>query len=170
MNRQLELYKDNYLLLPNLRHPEIPEKILYDNSVFVRKQEFHITLLSLGKIADEVNSIVRDNQKTKILKNIENFLEKTPLDKYSITDEFRLVEKGAQKTIIVMAEVRNFEKLLDNLSEEYGTIVRKPPLHITLYTLPFDKIGVPILDSADLNKLTRPIDLKSLESFHKLTT
>jgi hypothetical protein len=115
-----------------------------------RKREFHLTALAgrlLSGIADaEWEAVVRVAS-GRILGPIR------------VGDEFRRVrgpEQSELETIVVMAECRGLEALIDDLAHALGRPLPIPPAHVTLYsTDPAEGIG--LTDQQELAERAPPL-------------
>lgn len=159
----LNEYGSGYLQLINLSLGKLPETIELEGEELIIKNEFHISLVWVGKLSEMVDKQNKEKIKKEMIEDFERFTEKYSLKDYELTKELRLVRKGSQKTIIVMAKVPHLKTFFDQLSLKYGLELPYQPTHITLYTLPTDKIGIGILSEEELNDFSEPIDISAIQ-------
>lgn len=140
--------------------PGLPEAIDVLGEHWVRKSEFHVTLIGPGqKLEEDLKK--RDpslsNRKAKVLVN--QVIDRT-LDGKSFRvipqDEFRIAQENDRKTIVRMCNIEGAEVFFEQLSEGFGFPIEVPPTHITLYTL---KNGWPIgiYNRQRLDEITRKL-------------
>ena len=146
------------LLIPNL-----PRKVSLDNSIFVLKSEFHATVLPIIKIKEK-NKIFDTKFDDFIIDYFCRYVENRPIEFIKYTGEFRIASKRDKKTIIAMCELSNLPDLYKMINEKYNLKLEVPPAHVTMYTL-YNKLGIFIIDSDDINKMTKSVKIPELESF-----
>ena len=159
----LNTYGDGYLQLINLKLGELPKTIEVEGDKMIIKNEFHISLVWIGRLSKMVDERNKDKIKLEMIEEFERFTENNSLIDYKLTGELRLVKKDGLKTVIAMAEVPNLNIFLEKLSEKYGVKLPVQPTHITLYTLPEDKIGIGILSEEELQKYSTEIDIPEFQ-------
>lgn len=161
----LNEYGDGYIQLINLNLEKLPKTLkVEENNMMIVKFEFHISLVWVGKLSKMVYPKNKDKIKKEMIAEFEKFTEEYSLENYKLTKELRLVKKGDRKTIIVMAKVPNLDIFFDKLSQKYDIKLPLQPTHITLYTLPTDKIGIGILSDEELQKYSKPINIPELQT------
>lgn len=153
-----------YIRLENLQLPKLPESIEVDGEKLVIKPEFHISLVWVGRLKDMVDEADKEKVKRGMIEEFENFVKEHPLDEYELTNDLRFVRQAEQKSVIVMADMPNLKLFFERLSHKYGVELPLQPAHITLYTLPSDKIGIGIFSQEELTDKTVPIDLPEIKS------
>lgn len=158
----LNQYGGGYLQLVDLNLGKLPQRITVEDDEMTIKNEFHISLVWASRLSEMVDKQNKDKIKAEMIEDFEKFTEEYSLEDYELAKELRLVKKGNQKTIIAMAEVPNLDIFFKKLSQKYGVKLPLQPTHITLYTLPTDKIGIGILSNEELQKYSKPIDVPSL--------
>jgi hypothetical protein len=159
---KLTEYGDGYITLVDLNPGELPEKIKVGKDTLLRKEEFHISLVWIGRLSEMVDKRKKKKIKEEMIKEFEKFTKEHSLEDYILTKELRLVKQGGQKTVIVMANMPNIDLFFENLSRKYGVNLPVQPTHITLYTSPSDRIGIGILSYGELSAISEPIDIPEL--------
>lgn len=154
----------DYIRLEDLRLEGLPKTLDVDGNEMVRKPEFHISLVWVGRLAAMVDEQNADEVEAEMIREFEDFTLHSPLEEYELNGELRKVEKGNQKTIIAMARVANLGAFFERLNQKYGTDLPVQPAHITLYTLPEDQVGIGILSEEELQEWSEPVDIPQLGS------
>ncbi|HET7673836.1 MAG TPA: hypothetical protein VFK11_04990 [Candidatus Saccharimonadales bacterium] len=158
-----------YIRLEDLKLGELPKNIKVDGSELVIKQEFHISLVWVGRLKEMVNEPDKEKIKKEMIAEFEQFTKEHPMTDFDLTKELRLVNKEGRKSVIAMAEVPGIEAFFERLSRKYDVNLPVQPTHITLYTLPTDKIGIGILSYGELDAYTEPIDFPEIQDILKKT-
>lgn len=161
-------FENRFLSLKDLSLGELPAELEFEGDRYLIKPEFHITLLAAGQIADMVGGDL-EKMKSQIVKDFEEFTESFDLDNYELTDELRLCDVGGNKTVIVMVKLQGIEKLFEYLSGKYSINLPVQPTHITLYTLPTDTFGIPILSYEELERISKLINIPEIIEKLQLT-
>ncbi len=152
------------MTLRDLELPELPETLEAAGESFVRKPEFHITLLNFAHWADATDKGRAGELRTQMVEEFYRFVGSQPLTDYELTGELRLVEAGEDnKTVVAMAAVRGIDELFGALSAKLGVDIPVQPTHITLYTLPADRFGIAINSYEELEKISQPIELPAIQ-------
>lgn len=165
MKAPYDLYENGfeYIRLENLKLGNLPKKLKVADDELVLKPEFHISLVWVGRLSEMVDAQNKEKIQDEMIKAFDQFTEEYLLRNYEFTEELRLVKKGNQKTIIAMAEVPNLDIFFEGLRQKYEVEFPLQPTHITLYTLPTDKIGIGILSHNELEKYSEPIDIPGIK-------
>lgn len=143
--------------------PNLPEAIDALGEHWIRKGEFHVTLIGSGlKLEDRLRERNPDLSHKKAGRLINLVLGETLAGKsFKVIpqDELRIAQEKDRKTIVRMCSVEGTKDFFSELSRSLGLEIEAPPTHITLYTL---RNGWPIgiynrqrLDEVT-RKLTRP--------------
>lgn len=166
MNLPYDYFENGYgyIRLENLQLEPLPDRLKMDGSELVIKPEFHISLVWVGRLKDMVNEPDKEKVKREMIGEFEEFVKEYPLDDYELTKELRLVRFEDRKSVIAMAEVPNIDRFFERLSRKYDVNLPFQPTHITLYTLPTDKIGIGLLSYGELDAYTEPIDLPEIQA------
>lgn len=155
-------YKNKFITLANLSIRDISESLELAGERFIVKSEFHITLLAVRQIAEIIDPQNVEKLQLEIVQDFYTFVEKNPLVDYELLSDVRLVTAGDNKTVIVMTKLKGIEDLFTLLEEKYRTALPAQPTHITLYTLPSDTFGIPILSYEELESISSSIDVPEL--------
>jgi len=125
----------SYITLADLTLGDLPEKLKFEGNELQIKSEFHISLVWGEKIAEMVDESRIDEIISEIISEFLKFNDKKPIVEYELLSEIRFLERGDQKTLIVMAKVKNLEEFFVLLRTKYQKNIPIQPTHITLYTL-----------------------------------
>lgn len=153
-----------YIRLEDIQLSKLPESIVVEGDRFVIKPEFHISLVWVGRLMELIDDEDKNKVKTEMISEFDKFSEEYSLKDFEIISELRLVKQGEQKSIIVRARVPNLDVFFTRLSQKYGVEFPVQPAHITLYTLPTDKIGIGILSQEELQEKSEAIDIPEIQS------
>lgn len=99
---------------------------------------------------------------TEIVKEFKDFLVGNKLEEFKLTNQFRFVRRGEEKTVIVMCDLMGAPDFFDKLRQKYGKPIPTQPFHITLYTLN-SKYGIGVLSEEVLNETSKLIELPELK-------
>lgn len=155
--------QNKFITLANLSVSNIPEKLKFRGDEFIVKSEFHITLLAVRQIAEIIDPANTEKLQLEIVQDFYQFVDVFPLTNYELQDEVRLVTVGNNKTIVKMAKLEGIEKLFNMLEKKYQKKLPVQPTHVTLYTLPTDTFGIPILSYEQLENISIPVTDIGLE-------
>lgn len=157
-------FENRFITLAGLELPgELPEALEAAGNTFVRKPEFHITLLPVERTAARIDEGRVEELRPQIADEFYQFVGNQPLTEYELIDDLRLVEASeTNKTIIVLAALKGIDELFSTLSSKHGVEIPIQPIHITLYTLPQDRIGIPINSYEELERMSQPIELPEI--------
>ena len=139
---------------------DIPAEIVADDVRFVKKKDFHVSLVCIGEIARKKELDFYDLER-KLLTEFIDYTNSNEIEYLGIKKDYMFVEQGDLKTIIVMCEFSGLEKYFEIVNAKYSLNLEYPPLHITLYVLP-EKWGIFISDSNDILNFTKSLNLKIL--------
>lgn len=156
-------YDDGYVGLPNLQIGVLPERITVEGDELVMKDEFHISLLGIKRIAPMIRPDNEDEGRRELLDKFNQIVKDVPLNKYEILPELRVVQRGDRKTLVVMAKVPGIEELFDRLRSTYPNIdIPTQQTHITLYTLP-ESMAIGLISAEDVEKLSHKVQVLEVE-------
>lgn len=140
--------------------PALPEAIDVLGEHWVRKSEFHVTLIGPGQklevdLKSRDPSLSKRNAKALVKDAIDKTLEGKSF-RVVAQDELRIAQDKDRKTIVRMCQVEGVDDFFTDLSQRLGFPVEVPPTHITLYTL---RNGWPIgiYNDEQLRKTTRKL-------------
>ncbi len=156
-------HKDYSIVLGNLRLPDLPKELEAGDDRFIIKEEFHVTLINLERNAKIVGHGDIQSQKAELINAFYDFVSKSPLTRYELTDDLRLVDVNGNKTIVILVKLEGINDFFAWLSKKYDMKLPIQPTHITLYTLPTDTFGIPIDSYQELAKISEPIDLPEIK-------
>lgn len=134
---------------------DLPEKIEVEGHTLALRNDFHITLVAVGKVIEKHQVTIPDFLE-KIVADFCEFVQKNPVDLLRFRDEFRFVSQNERRTVVVMCDVVNIDQFFDLLNVRYNLKLQHPPTHVTLYTLQPD-VGIFMTDSDDMTHLSKVI-------------
>lgn len=140
-----------------------PTEIVREGTRLMKKDEFHVTLLYVR------NASVLANVSAEELKSFFNsFADMHSIQLRSFVDDFRYVEKGDKRTIVVRCVVSNLENLFAALNNTYRINMPTQPAHVTLYTLQKNVgIHIPSIEAMEqLPKISLPVLDEALMRVH----
>jgi hypothetical protein len=140
----------------------LPDSIHIEGLTLKLKSEFHITLVSSGRIAQLLDPGRAVELEAEIAQAFQSFIQKQPLENYEVFHSFRFVQRGDRKTIIAMASVDHLEDFFTELREKYQKDIPSQPTHTTLYTLQPDQ-AIGLLSDNELATDSKPIEVAGLE-------
>lgn len=150
---QLDLTADGF---------NLPETMNFLGDHWVRKAEFHVTILrSKKEIARELKGInppeaLSNNEAERKVNGSINDISEGKSFKVKLGNEIRVIQDGDRKTIVRMVEVEGIDNFLQGLGEKLGFPIEKTPTHVTLYTLENGK-SIGISNEADLKRMTQEL-------------
>lgn len=135
--------------------PGLPDTITAAGHTLKKRPEFHVSLVCTGQIRTR-HRLTDEHFTEEIVRAFCDYVERHSVVFVRFRDEFRFVELGEQKTVVVMVEVSNLEGFFDYMNEAYGLRMEYPQTHVTLYTLDGEP-GIFLIDSGDIKERTRII-------------
>lgn len=145
---------------------QIPNALDVLGEDWVRKDEFHVTLVGSGqRIAEHLIG-----QDSSLSKRGSSRLAGTLLDetlkgrsfRVLPQNEIRVVQDGDRKTIVRMCHVEGMGEFFEAVSAKVGARIEPPPAHITLYTLQNRK-AIGIYNKERLAKVTIPLPAEQIQ-------
>lgn len=133
----------------------LPESVEVNGELLQKKSKFHACLIS-HYILRERFDIKIANFAEKVTQEFCEYIQERPIELVGLRDEFRYVEKGDKRSVIVMCEMRNLDEFFDNIKQKFMIQLDYQPTHITLYTLGLDQ-GIFLVDKQDMRDLTTVI-------------
>ncbi len=117
------------------------------------KEEHHVTALDPPWLAERLG-----HDLDEVWAAVVATLAEVEAGAVALTGELRRVERGDERTLVVMAAVAGFDDLHAELGGRLGATLAPPPAHVTLYTDPPGGPGIGLHDAAELAALSRPLD------------
>jgi hypothetical protein len=169
MKYQYRLYDYSSVFLADIPLTGLPEEVTINGQQLFVKDEFHITLVSIRYLAEQIQATNQESVLHQLIEEFETFTEKTSLEKYTISNDFRFVQDKGRTTVIVMAEVLNLDKFFERLNQKFSIKLPKQPTHVTLYRYPKDFIGIGIPSAEVLANIANPLEITDMSYFKTLT-
>lgn len=139
---------EGYIYLP-VKITNLPNTITISGDILGIKNEFHVSLVNTKRLAYE-------NIEEKVINYFCDFTSKNEVSFLKYRDEFRLVKRGWELSIIVMCDISNLELFFKEMEKDVGIKADLQPTHVTLYTLkPSTGIGVSSQSELRLTKLIK---------------
>ncbi len=141
----------------------LPASIAANGELLAKKDEFHITAVNVKALAGLVDGTDTERIMAEIVEDFKNFIKTKPLDEFRLTDQLRFVQRGEEKTVVVLCDLPGAEDFFNELREKYKKPLPTQPFHITLYMVN-SKFGIGILSDEILDKISEPIELPELKN------
>ena len=140
------------IMLP-VEIPDLPESVECEGVHMVKRTEFHVSLVCMGEILKK-HSISNEHFKEEVIEDFCAHIAQNSVTLARFRDEFRYMEYGEKKSLVVMVDVLNLDSFFDHLNEKYTLTLEHPQTHITLYT-ENGGTGIYLTDSDDLKERTQ---------------
>lgn len=134
---------------------DLPGEIVINGNKLLLKSSFHVSLVCINEILKKYE-VKTPNFKDSVVKDFCEFIRDHDIDIIKYENKFNYAEKGELKTVVVFCGVSNIDKFFQFLNKKYNLNLEYPPTHVTLYAHD-GKQGIFLVDSGDLNKLSKPI-------------
>lgn len=144
-------YIAGYIVLADLQLDNLPDTVEVGDTQFVKKSEFHITLVCVKRIVEAIGA---EEAEDEILELFKEFIKTAPINKFRLLPELRLVQRDTRRTIVVMARVENLKSFFDLLRERYKLSIPYQPTHITIYSLQ-QEVGISLSSEEELQNDTK---------------
>lgn len=147
--------KTNDTIALSVEITNIPETIEIEGITLIKKTKFHISLVCIGRLMKKhnlSNEILAEN----IVKDFCAFIKENDVALKGYKNEFRFVEEGELKALVVMCEISNLNVFFGMVNEKYNINFEYQPTHVTLYTLQPD-VGIFLIDADDLDSLSHVV-------------
>ncbi len=146
-----------YISLVNIQLANTPDRIDVDALRLQRKSEFHVSLMSLKRLAPML-----DVDETELVRVFLEYQSEHDLTDFTLTDEYRLVRRGEKVTLVVMVDMPEIEGLFEFLRERFKSEFPTQPTHITLYTLQ-PEVGIGLFSTDEVENETAVVHAPVLE-------
>lgn len=133
--------------LPSL---SLPEEIEVGGEDWLRKPEFHVT-------AAHIETLARFGDPRRIRAELRRITWDFEVGAIELGDELRIVREGDERTIVVMADAPDVERLHRRLGEALCVELEPPPAHVTIYTGPEERGGIGLHSAEDVERLSTPL-------------
>lgn len=143
--------------LPIYIKSELPKTQTVYGQELVLKKDFHITLISLKRVAATIDSKNQHAIEDELLEHFREFVKTKDLDSFESIGEYRAVKNNGEVTIVLRVMVPGLDDLFDYIRRIYGVSVSLQPAHATLYIQP-GKNGIPINSFEELEEISELID------------
>lgn len=158
-------YDSGYICLVDIPLHGMPEEVKVHGHVLHRKTEFHISLICVKKITPLIDNARNDQLAAEIVDAFIAYVKDRPLAEFRLSKNFRFVQRGERKTVVVMVDMPGLSEFFELLSNRYGVKLPVQPAHITLYTLQPDA-GIGILSGEQLNQDSEACNIPELSQMH----
>ena len=128
--------------LPVLLFEIFPEHVTWSGIKFIKKKEFHITLVH---VHDTV-------QEEKVVSLFSRFVAGKSINVLSFSGELRSAMKENRQTLLVLCAVSNLAEFFTDMHVSLGLDFPVQPTHVTLYTLPNGR-GIAVDSEEEMRQL-----------------
>ncbi len=140
------LYRQGYILLPNIQLSGLPEELAVEGYRITRKSEFHISLVDVKGLAQLLDLANFDRASKDLVDDFIEFSKTHDLVDFTFTKEFRLARVGDRVSLVIMVDFPDVKEFYRYLSSKYQINFPALPTHITLYTNSDKGIGLSSMD------------------------
>ena len=119
-----------------------PEHVVWNNIEFIKKKEFHTTLVH---VHDTV-------QEEKVVSLFSRFVAEKSINVLSFSGELRSAMKENRQTLLVLCAVSNLAEFFTDMHVSLGLDIPVQPTHVTLYTLPNGR-GIAVDSEEEMRQL-----------------
>ena len=135
---------------------DLPEEINIEGYKLLLRSSFHVSLVCIGKIIEK-HDVSVSNFENLVIADFCKFVAENDISLIRYRDEFRFVESGEKRSVVVFCDVFNLRGFFNIINKKYGLHLEVQPTHVTLYTLQPD-VGIFLIDSNDIQQLTKSIN------------
>lgn len=132
---------------------DLPDTFEVDGETLLKKDHFHVSLLSVKNILEEKPDMEED-----ILKYFCEFFKDNEMKLEVFTKEFRLAQNDERKSIVALCKVSNLHKFAEYLTNKIGITIAPQPAHVTIYTLQHN-MGIGLNSPEELAEKSKPIEV-----------
>lgn len=134
---------------------DLPSNLTIEDTNFVLKSSFHVSLVCVGEIIRKHNISIPDFE-NQVINDFCEFVRNNTVNFESYLNDFKFCAKDDKKAIIILCKIKNLGKFFDFINHKYKLNIEHPPTHVTLYTLP-SRNGIFLTDVSDLKDFTKSI-------------
>lgn len=150
-------FRKGYIVRDQVEITNLPSFVEIEGQKLIKKSAFHISLVCAKRLIPIVRRSGGRATEKDFIHEFQGFITQHSLEKYTILNEFRLVQSEIKQTLIVMCDVPGVNDLFKHLSERFEVDLPLQPLHITLYTRQPES-GIGILSYEELERISKVID------------
>lgn len=142
------LHPGGYLwyILPVKSFLQLPEQVDVDGTPFLRKTEFHVTVINARATAEKLskgNAAEVEGIEVRILELLTEFVQAHPLAFGGFTGDLRVASTPDRQSIAARCTLAGVEAFFKKLEEEFGESVPLQPAHVSIYSREQDKaVGI----------------------------
>ena len=129
----------------------LPETLEWKGKTFLKKKEFHITLVHAPVILME-----------QLIQVFNRFVARTSVELERFENEFRSQKKEANETIVIRCVATNLIELFQEINTTLSIDLPLQPAHVTLYSID-ENVGIAIDSVTEMELLPR-VELLGLGS------
>lgn len=134
-----------WLVLPIKDFDALPENVEFEEKVFLKKDEFHVTVINARAAAKEISSILNKSVTSieeEIQKLLREYLNDNQIKFESLENDVRLAVSDERESLAIKCRVSGIEGFFDFLQERYDILFATQPTHISIYTLTGKAVGI----------------------------
>lgn len=159
-----------WFVLPVEKFVALPETVEIDNETFIKKLEFHVTVINARKVAQEIAG-----EDLKAVANIElrlqtllsEYLHKESIKFIGFEDDLRLAVSNERTSIAARCTMQGIEGYFESVQSLYGVMPPAQPAHVSIYTVTGAAVGIDTTEQMEsFKKLELPEIEDVLNSIH----
>lgn len=159
-------HPEGYLwhVLPVEKFATLPETVNIDGKDFIKKSEFHVTVLNAREVAKKIAEI-----NTKAVEDIEEhlqvllseYLRNNQIKFIRFDDDLRLAVSSERESIAARCTMAGLEKYFEQIQSMYGFMPEAQPTHVSIYTLTGAAVGI---DSTEQMESYQKVELPEVQN------
>jgi hypothetical protein len=131
----------------------LPQTVNCRGTKMVRKEEFHITIISTSRVAGLIDADNSEKIQAEIIKDFRKIADKDKMKQFKLLNQFRFVTRDTRKTIVAVCEFPGGDEFFASLESKFGMSIPRQPFHITIYSLE-PSVGISLSSPAEINETT----------------
>jgi hypothetical protein len=160
------LHSEGYLwyVLPTSAFDALPESIAIEGDALGRKDEFHVTIANVRRLADELaggDAAKAEGFKSQLHELFAEYAQNAPISFVRFENDLRLASKAGRTSMAARCRMRNIEGYFERIKAVYGREFPLQPAHVSLYTLTGRAVGI---DSVEEMETYPRIELPAVQA------
>ena len=158
-------HPEGYLwyILPVEKFDTLPETVEVDGRAFIKKAEFHVTVVNARGIASEIagpDLRTMAEIETNLQKMLAEYVSKTPIEFAHFENDLRLAVSPERMSIAARCAMLNLEGYFAHIKTVYDREFPIQPPHVSIYTSTGAAVGI---DSVDQMESFKKIELPAVQ-------
>jgi len=158
-------HPEGYLwyILPVEKFDTLPETVEVDGRAFIKKAEFHVTVVNARGIASEIagpDLRTMADIETNLQKMLAEYVSKTPIEFAHFENDLRLAVSPERMSIAARCAMLNLEGYFAHIKTVYDREFPIQPPHVSIYTSTGAAVGI---DSVDQMESFKKIELPAVQ-------